>query len=159
MHTASGMRITSPAFRDGDEIPTKYTAEGMDISPPLVWTDVPSHTRSFALIVDDPDAPDPDAPATPWVHWVVTDLPAERHSLHENVGKLSHGHVGVNDWNRAAWGGPNPPRGKHRYFFKLYALDRELDLPRPTKLDVERAIDGHVLAEATLVGTYRKHRH
>jgi Raf kinase inhibitor-like YbhB/YbcL family protein len=152
------MLLSSPAFRDGGEIPTKYTAEGMDISPPLVWSDIPPQTKSFALIVDDPDTPDPDAPVTPWVHWVVTDLPAERHSLHENVGRVAHGHVGRNDWNRAAWGGPNPRIGRHRYFFKLYALDRELEIAHPTKLDVERAMAGHVLAEATLVGTYRKHK-
>lgn len=151
------MQLTSPAFHDGAEIPTKYTSEGMDVSPPLEWTDVPPRTKSFALIVDDPDAPDPNAPTTTWVHWVVVDLPAERHSLHENIGKLAQGHVGLNDWHRAAWGGPNPPFGRHHYHFKLYALDRMLDLARPTKQEVEQAMDGHVIAEATLIGTYHKH--
>ncbi|HSD88685.1 MAG TPA: YbhB/YbcL family Raf kinase inhibitor-like protein, partial [Kofleriaceae bacterium] len=79
--------------------------------------------------------------------------------LHENVGRLSQGHVGLNDWHRAAWGGPSPPIGRHRYFFKLYALDRVLELGKPSKADVERAMDGHILAEATLIGTYKKHRH
>jgi len=153
------MQLTSPAFRDGTEIPTKYTCEGIDVSPPLEWTDVPPRTKSFALIVDDPDAPDPNAPEMTWVHWIVVDLPSERHSLHENLGKLVGGHVGLNDWRHASWGGPCPPHGRHRYFFKLYALDRMLDLARPTKDEVERAMQGHVLAEATLVGTYHKHRH
>lgn len=156
MHVYSSMRITSPAFKNGDEIPTKYTCEGINVSPPLTWTDVPPHTKSLALIVDDPDAPDPEAPTTTWVHWVVTDLPPDRDGLHENLGRLAHGRVGLNDWKRAAWGGPCPPIGRHRYVFKLYALDRVLELARPTKRDVERAMAGHVLAEATLVGTYKK---
>ena len=151
------MRLTSSAFRDGDEIPTKYTCEGIDVSPPLAWSDVPRQTRSLALIVDDPDAPDPEAPTTTWVHWVIVDLPPNRPGLDESVSKLAQGHVGVNDWNRAAWGGPCPPVGRHRYFFKLYALDRVLELVRPTKLELERAMAGHVLAEATLIATYKKH--
>ncbi|MGE0402368.1 MAG: YbhB/YbcL family Raf kinase inhibitor-like protein [Kofleriaceae bacterium] len=153
------MRLTSPAFRDGDEIPQKYTSDGANISPPLAWTDVPPGTRSLALIVDDPDAPDPDAPATTWVHWVVFDMPPSRKNLHEDVGALPDGHVGINDWKRAAWGGPSPPIGRHRYFFKLYALDRTLELSRPTKAELERAMAGHILADATLIGTYKKARH
>ncbi len=152
------MRLTSPAFRDGEEIPTKYTSEGINVSPPLAWNDVPRGTRSLALIVDDPDAPDPAEPQATWVHWVIADLPPDRDHLHENLGKLARGHVGLNDWNRAAWGGPSPPIGRHRYFFKLYALDRVLELPRPTKADLERAMAGHILAEAALIGTYQKHR-
>lgn len=152
------MRLTSPAFRDGDEIPANYTSDGSDVSPPLDWVDVPPHTKSLALVVDDPDAPDPDAPTTTWVHWVLSDLPPSRHGLPENVGRLAHGHVGLNDWNRAAWGGPSPPIGRHRYFFRLYALDRVLELTRPTKLELERAMAGHILAEACLVGTYQKRR-
>jgi len=151
------MRLTSQAFKDGEEIPATYTCEGIDVSPPLDWTDVPPRTRSLALIVDDPDAPDPEAPTTTWVHWVVVDVPPERKGLHENIGRLSHGHIGLNDWHRAAWGGPCPPIGRHRYFFKLYALDRVLELARPSKADVERAMEGHILAEATLIGTYKKH--
>jgi hypothetical protein len=147
------MQLTSPAFRDGGEIPTKYTAEGLDISPPLEWTAVPRATKSFALIVDDPDAMEEN-----WVHWIVVDLPAERHKLHENIGKLAQGHVGFNGWHHATWEGPRPPAGKHHYQFKLYALDRTLDLARPTREEVEHAIEGHVLAEAMLVGTYHRHR-
>jgi Raf kinase inhibitor-like YbhB/YbcL family protein len=132
---------------------------GANISPPLAWTDVPPGTRSLALVVDDPDAPDPEAPTTTWVHWVIFDLPPNRKDLHENVGALAQGHVGLNDWKRAAWGGPCPPIGRHRYSFKLYALDRVLELSRPTKAELERAMAGHILAEATLVGTYKKRNH
>jgi Raf kinase inhibitor-like YbhB/YbcL family protein len=152
------MRLSSPAFRDGEEIPIKYTCEGNDVSPPLDWADVPHQTRSLALVVDDPDAPDPARPTTTWVHWVLVDLPPTQHGLPENLGQLAHGRVGLNDWNRAAWGGPCPPIGRHRYFFKLYALDRLLELARPTKLELERAMAGHILAEAALVGTYEKRR-
>lgn len=134
----------------------KHTAEGIDVSPPLAWTDVPRGTRSLALIVDDPDAPDPDAPATTWVHWVLSDLSPERDHLHENLGRPAVGQVGLNDWHRAAWGGPAPPIGRHRYHFKLYALDCVLGLSRPTKAELERAMAGHVLSEATLIGTYRR---
>ena len=151
------MRLTSPAFRDGCEIPTKHTSEGIDVSPPLAWTDVPRGTKSLALIVDDPDAPDPEEPKTTWVHWIVADLPPDRDHLDETISTLAHGHIGLNDWQRAAWGGPAPPTGRHRYFFKLYALDRVVGLRRPTKAALERAMAGHVLAEATLVGTYQKH--
>ncbi len=152
------MKLTSPAFRDGGEIPTKYTCDGIDVSPPLDWIDVPSQARSLALIVDDPDAPDPEAPTTTWVHWVIVDLPPTRQGLHESIGKLANGHVGLNDWKRAAWGGPCPPIGRHRYVFKLYALDRILELARPTKVELERAMAGHILAEATLVATYQKRK-
>ena len=150
------MRLTSSAFRDGDEIPAKYTG---DVSPPLEWTDVPRQARSLALIVDDPDAPDPDAPRSePWVHWIVIDLPPDRPGLEENVRRLAHGTIGLNDWIRAAWRGPSPPIGRHRYFFRLYALDTVLELARPTRTDVERAMAGHILAEAALIGTYKKPR-
>ncbi len=150
------MRLTSSAFRDGGEIPPKYTSDGANVSPPLHWSDVPAQARSLALIVDDPDAPDPAAPKTTWVHWVIADLPPERDGLAEDAGRIADAHVGLNDWRRAAWGGPSPPIGRHRYFFKLYALDRPLDLAKPTKAQLERAMTGHVLAEATLVGTYQK---
>lgn len=153
------MQLTSPAFGNNGEIPTKYTADGQDVSPPLEWTGVPPRAESLALIVADPDAPDPEAPKTTWVHWVIVDMPATRHDLHENVGKLASGRVGLNDWHRAAWGGPNPPIGRHHYVFKLYALDRMLGLDRPTKAELERAMAGHILAEATLVGTYQKRPH
>lgn len=152
------MRLTSPAFRQGEEIPVKYTCEGIDVSPPLEWTDVPPQTRSFALIVDDPDAPNPAAPTSTWVHWVLCDLAPDCRSLPENSARLAVGHVGLNDWNRTAWGGPCPPIGRHRYFFKLFALGCRLDLPRPTKHELVRAMAGHVLAEATLMGTYERRK-
>ncbi len=153
------MMLTSPAFEDGAEIPAKYTCDGIDVSPPLEWIDVPPNARSLALIVDDPDAPDPAAPTTTWVHWVLVDLPPTRHGVHENVRLLADGHIGLNDWHRAAWGGPCPPIGRHRYVFKLYALDRVLDRARSTKAELESAMAGHILAEATLVGTYQKRTH
>jgi len=150
------MRLTSPAFVEGGPIPATFTCDGADVSPPLAWTDVPVGTRSLALVVDDPDCPDPAAPTATWVHWVIVDLPATTTSLPEDVGGRMRGHVGVNDWGRARWGGPCPPRGRHRYLFKLYALDCQLALTRPSKADVERMMVGHVLATATLTGTYEK---
>jgi Raf kinase inhibitor-like YbhB/YbcL family protein len=153
------LRLTSPAFEDGQEIPTDHTCEGADRSPPLTWSGVPEGARSLALIVDDPDAPDPAAPKRTWVHWVIVDLPPTATALPEAVDALPDGaRVGTNDWKQAAWGGPCPPIGRHRYFFKLYALDIALGLDRPTKREVEAAIAGHVIAEAQLVGTYQKQR-
>lgn len=156
MHLRGSMRLTSSAFDEGSEIPRKYTCDGADVSPPLAWSGAPAGTHSFALVVDDPDAPDPDAPTTTWVHWVVFDLPAESRGLAE--GGHGPGHLGINSWERAAWGGPCPPIGRHRYFFKLYALDRMLRLDRPSKAALERAMAGHVLASATLIGTYQRTR-
>ena len=150
------MRLTSSAFVEGGAIPSTFTCEGADVSPPHAWSDVPAGTRCLALVVDDPDAPDPAAPTTTWVHWVVFDLPPEPATLPEDVGGRMLGQVGVNDWGRTRWGGPCPPRGRHRYQFKLYALDRLLGLSRPSRADVERAMEGHVLAATTLVGTYEK---
>jgi Raf kinase inhibitor-like YbhB/YbcL family protein len=153
------MELRSPAFDDMSSIPSEYTCEGDDVSPALQWSGVPEGTRSLVLIVDDPDAPDPQAPKTTWVHWVLYDVPPTAGSLPRDVGRLPEGtREGLNDWNRTGWGGPCPPIGRHRYFFKLYALDTALgDLgPRATKADVVRAKRGHVLAEARLVGTYEK---
>lgn len=144
------MRLTSPAFREGGEIPVRHASDGEDISPPLAWSGVPGGTLSLALIVDDPDAP-----SGTWTHWIVTDLSPTLTCLRE--GAIA-GHVGVNDWKRAAWNGPAPPRGRHRYEFKLFALDREIGLVRPTRHEVERAMAGHVLAEAKLTGTYEAAR-
>lgn len=143
------MRLTSPAFRDGGEIPDRYAKDGEDHSPPLAWSGVPGDALSLALIVDDPDAP-----RGTWTHWIVTDLPATMTCLGEGASELSGGQVGVNDWKRVGWDGPAPPRGRHRYEFKLYALDRAIGLVRPTRHEVERAMVGHVLAEAKLTGTY-----
>jgi Raf kinase inhibitor-like YbhB/YbcL family protein len=145
------MRLTSKAFPDGGEIPSKYTSDGKNISPPLEWAGVPKKARSFALIVEDPDAP-----SGTFAHWVIVDLPPTTTDLHEGLTQLVGGRMGINDWKRAEWAGPAPPKGRHRYMFKLYALDRELGLERPTKQAVESAIAGHVLAEATLTGTYQR---
>jgi len=152
--------LHSSAFAPGAEIPRRHTCEGEDVSPPLAWSDPPPGTQSFALIVDDPDAPDPKAPKRTWVHWVVYDLPANARSLAEGVGSSlpSGARAGKNDFGRAQWGGPCPPIGRHRYHFKLYALDTTLasSLQRPTKAQLEHAMQGHVLATAQLVGTYQK---
>ena len=152
--------LTSPAFANGGEIPSRYTCEGQDISPELRWEGGPSATKSFGLIVDDPDAPDPRAPKITWVHWVVYDIPADVHGLPENsdTQRLPPGtKQGLNDWKRVGYGGPCPPIGTHRYFFKLYALDTVLpDLGRPTKAELLNAMKGHVLEEAQLIGTYKK---
>jgi Raf kinase inhibitor-like YbhB/YbcL family protein len=152
--------LTSPAFANNGGIPKQYTCEGPDIAPPLRWSDAPQGTRSFALIIDDPDAPDPRAPKMTWVHWVVYNIPAEVRDLREdaaNSGLPSRAKQGLNDWKRAGYGGPCPPIGRHRYFHKLYALDSLLpDLGQPTKAQLLDAIKGHVVAEAQLVGTYQK---
>lgn len=152
--------LTSSAFAHEGEIPTVYTCEGADISPPLAWTDPPEGTKSLALIVDDPDAPDPEAPKMTWVHWVLYNLPAGAGALAEALAPddLPEGtREGVNDWGRTGYGGPCPPIGRHRYFHKLYALDVVLpDLGAPTKAVLEKAMEGHVLARTALMGTYEK---
>jgi len=150
--------LTSTAFSPHEEIPAKYTCEGDDVSPPLAWSGFPAATRSLVLIVDDPDAPDPAAPKMTYVHWVLYNLPATCNGLAEDMRALPPGTLeGVNDWQRTGYGGPCPPIGRHRYFHKLYALDCVLpDLGRPTKLRLEQAMAGHVLAAAELVGTYHK---
>jgi Raf kinase inhibitor-like YbhB/YbcL family protein len=154
------MQITSTAFANQGSIPAKHTCEGPDVSPALAWVGAPTGTKSFALIVDDPDAPDPAAPKMTWVHWVLYDLPASAAGLPEAVAAkdLPKGTLeGTNDWKRTGYGGPCPPIGRHRYFFKLYALDAVLpDLGGPTKAKLEAAMKGHVLAEAQLMGTYQK---
>jgi Raf kinase inhibitor-like YbhB/YbcL family protein len=154
------LALTSPAFAEGGEIPARHTCEGDDVSPPLAWSAPPAGTRSLALIVDDPDAPDPRAPRTTWVHWVLYDLPPTAGPLPEGAGRdaLPAGtREGLNDWGRPGYGGPCPPVGRHRYFFKLYALDTVLpDLGRATKARLEEAMRGHVLAQGELVGTYEK---
>jgi Raf kinase inhibitor-like YbhB/YbcL family protein len=153
--------LTSPAFGHDSDIPERYTCEGADISPPLAWSGAPQGTKSFALIVDDPDAPDPRAPKMTWVHWIVVDIPADVLELVENAsarGLPEGAYQGVNDWKRTAYGGPCPPVGRHRYFHKLYALSTVLpNLKRPTVATVLAATKGHVIAQAQLVGTYQKH--
>jgi len=152
------LKLTSAAFAHGGEIPRKHTCDGQDVSPPLAWTGVPPGAKSLVLIVDDPDAPDPAAPKMTWVHWVLYDLPPAATGLAEGVRQLPPGaREGLNDWKRTGYGGPCPPIGRHRYFHKLYALDAALgDLGRPTKAKLEAAMKGHVLAQAELVGSYRK---
>ena len=152
------MLLTSTAFEHGGNIPAIYTCEGNDASPPLQWTQAPPGTKSLALIVDDPDAPDPAHPRMTWVHWVLYNLPVASDGLPQGVTHLPAGtREGRNDWKRTGYGGPCPPVGRHRYFFKLYALDTELpDLKTPDKIALEKAIKGHVLEQAELIGTYQK---
>jgi len=155
------MEITSSAFKNHGDIPKKYTCDGEDISPPLLWSNVPEGTKSLALIVDDPDAPDPKAPKMVWVHWVLYNIPPDSTHLDEAVSEkhLPAGTLeGLNDWKRTGYGGPCPPRGKHRYFHKLYALDTVLpDLQKPTKAKLEKAMEGHILEKAELIGEYERH--
>jgi Raf kinase inhibitor-like YbhB/YbcL family protein len=151
--------LESSAFLTYGEIPRKYTCEGEDVSPPLAWSGAPASVKSFALVVDDPDAPDPKAPKTTWVHWVVYNLPPSTHALAEGAARAlpAGARNGKNDWKRTGYGGPCPPIGRHRYFHKLYALDVELpDLHEPTKTELESAMKGHVIERAELVGTYQK---
>ena len=154
------LKITSSAFQPNGSIPSLYTCEGKDISPPLAWSAAPANTKSFALIVDDPDAPDPAKPQRVYVHWVVYNLPATATTLAENASKkgMPKGAVqGKNDWGKTEYGGPCPPIGRHRYFFKIYALDTELvGLSSPSKADLENAIKGHVLDTGEVIGTYQK---
>lgn len=153
------LSITSSRFTDGGAIPSHYTCEGSDASPPLTFAGIPAEAKSLALIVDDPDAPDPKAPKMTWVHWVLYNLPPGTPGLAEGMtkGALPKGTAeGINDWKRAGWGGPCPPIGRHRYFFKLYALDTTLALETADKAHLEKAMAGHVLAKAELVGTYLK---
>lgn len=155
--TVMSLDLISSAFAEGEAIPTRYTCDGEDVSPPLKWSNVPEGTKSFALIADDPDAP-----AGTWVHWVIYDIPANVSELPEAVPTtetLANGaRQGVNDFKRIGYGGPCPPRGApHRYFFKLYALDVVLGLePRATKKDLLRAMEDHILAQGQLMGTYKR---
>lgn len=154
---AMAFRIESPAFRAQGKIPKKYTCDGTDVSPPLAWKEAPQGAKSFALISDDPDAP-----VGAWVHWVIYDIPSNAQELQEGVPKTERlsnsAKQGMTDFRRVGYGGPCPPAGKpHRYFFKLYALDTPLDLPpKATKADLLMAMNGHVLAQAELVGLYQR---
>ena len=148
--------LTSSAFVAGESIPRKYTCDGDDVSPPLGWSDPPAGTQSLALVCDDPDAP-----VGTWIHWVLYDLPAETRGLPEAVPSdadlAGGGRSGENSWRRLGYGGPCPPSGTHRYFFKLYALDTTLDLSAgASKKQVLKAMEGHVLAQAELMGTYSR---
>jgi Raf kinase inhibitor-like YbhB/YbcL family protein len=158
--TAMTLVLNSTAFAPNASIPKVYTCEGKDLSPPLAWSGAPDGTKSFVLIVDDPDAPDPKAPKLTWVHWVIYNIPATAMSLAEDEKKqgVPKGTLpGLNDWKKTGYGGPCPPIGRHRYFHKLYALDTVLpDLKQPIKAQVLDAMKGHVLAETQLIGTYQK---
>jgi Raf kinase inhibitor-like YbhB/YbcL family protein len=149
------MQLVSTAFSEGGTIPRQYTCDGKDVSPPLTWSGVPEGAKSIALICDDPDA------SKTWVHWVIFDLPPAVKGLPEGIATSAEvaggGTQGTNDFRKVGYGGPCPPSGTHRYFFKLYALDTQVKLKsNATKADVERAMKGHVLAEATLMGRYAR---
>lgn len=152
--------LLSEAFVNQGAIPSQYTCEGKDISPPLAWSKIPSQAKSLVLIVDDPDAPDPTAPKMTYVHWLLYNIPVNSHGLAEDVSadQLPPGTLeGKNDWHRTGYGGPCPPIGRHRYFFKLFALDVVLpDLNNPSKSQLEQAMKGHILEETQLIGTYIK---
>ena len=162
LHAEEIMALTlkSSAFDNGGAIPSRYTCEGEDVSPPLVWTGVPETARSLVLIIDDPDAPDPNAPKTIWVHWVLYNIPPDVTGLPEGVvpEQLSPGIMeGLNDWNRTGYGGPCPPIGRHRYFHKLYALDTLLEgMNTPTKAEIEATMKGHIISQTEFMGTYKK---
>jgi Raf kinase inhibitor-like YbhB/YbcL family protein len=156
---AMSLTLTSSAFVQGGKIPSKYTCEGADMSPPLAFAGVPPGAKSLAFVLDDPDAPDPSAPKRVWVHWVVINLPPDSHGLAENASAagLPNGAVeGTNDQGQTAYHGPCPPIGRHRYFHKLYALDIALPAKALTKAELEAAMQGHVLATAELMGTFQK---
>jgi len=152
--------LTSPAFTPDGQIPAEYTCDSKDVAPALEWSGAPAGTRSFALIMDDPDAPDPKAPKMTYVHWVMYDVPATVTGIPRGGQTPAGARDGHNDWKKAGYGGPCPPIGRHRYFFKLYALDTLLgDLKAPTKQQLLAKIEGHVVAQAELIGTYeRTHR-
>ena len=154
------LSIRSNAFEHEGEIPVQYTCQGEDIAPDLEWSNVPEGTKSLVLIVDDPDAPDPDAPKMTWVHWVVYNIPPDATGFPEGAAfaDLPEGAKdGINDWKRTGYGGPCPPIGRHRYYHKLYALDTMLEgLNNPTKDEVVAAMEGYVIAEVVLMGTYEK---
>ena len=157
MQTA--FQLTSSAYRDQGPMDARFTCEGDDVSPPLQWRGAPAGTKSFALILDDPDAPDPAHPQRTWVHWVLYDIPAAVTSLAEGASRTppAGSRDGSNDFGKSGYGGPCPPIGRHRYFHKLYALDVVLpDLHNPSKAQLLAALQGHVLAETQLIGTYQK---
>ena len=154
------LSLQSAAFTQCSQIPRQYTCDGDNISPPLSWRGLPIQTKSLVLIVDDPDAPDPKAPKTTWVHWLVYNIPTDAEGLAEAVSpkQLPKGvEQGMNDWDEVGYGGPCPPIGRHRYFHKLYALDTVLTgLFKPTKAQLEAAMQGHIIESTELIGTYAK---
>ena len=157
---AAILTLTSPSFTHEGTIPEHFTCDGKDISPALDWSNIPEGSKSLVLIVDDPDAPDPAAPKIVWVHWVLYNIPPTANGLIEGVTEknLPPGTLqGINDWKRIGYGGPCPPIGNHRYFYKLYALDRVLpDLHRPTKSQLEQAMQNHIIGQGVLIGRYQR---
>jgi Raf kinase inhibitor-like YbhB/YbcL family protein len=152
------IKLTSVAFKDGQSIPATYTCDGVNISPPLEWSGLPKTAKTMAIVVDDPDAP-----AGTWVHWVLYNLPADNIGLVENVPASENlkagGFQGKNDFGKLGYGGPCPPSGTHRYFFRIYALDSELPLPAgATKAELMKAMEGHIVLQGQLMGTYRRSR-
>lgn len=156
------LTLTSSSFNHKGMIPSRHTCDGQDSSPPLSWMGIPAGTKSLVLIVDDPDAPDPAAPQTTWVHWVLYNIPPSAAGLSEGVAakSLPPGTLqGINDWQRTGYGGPCPPVGNHRYFHKLYALNAVLpDLKSPTKALLEQTMQSHVISHTELVGFYQRRR-
>lgn len=154
------LTLTSASFQHGGMIPLRHTCDGDDLSPQLLWRGMPANTQSLVLIVDDPDAPDPQAPKMTWVHWVLYNMPPHATELAEGIAatNLPTGTLqGLNDWRRTGYGGPCPPIGRHRYFHKLFALDTRLpDLKSPSKAALEKAMQGHILAHAELIGSYQR---
>lgn len=154
------LKLLSSAFEHNGSIPSRYTCDGDNISPPLSWQGIPAETKSLALIVDDPDAPDPKAPKRVWVHWLVFNIPASVSSLAagQTADNLIEGaEQGKNDWSDIGYGGPCPPIGRHRYFHTLYALDVEkLDISQPSKAELEIAMNHHIIDKAELIGTYSR---
>jgi Raf kinase inhibitor-like YbhB/YbcL family protein len=155
------MRLSSPNLRDGASIPERFTCDGDDVSPPLVIEDIPDNARSLAIVVDDPDAP-----SGTFVHWLLWNLPADKREVPEGIPRdrevrqLANARQGTNDFRKIGYGGPCPPRGEHHYRFHLYAVDDELDLNAgANRKELEQALEGHVVAEAELVGTYRRAVH
>ena len=150
------MELSSVAFKNGASIPKQYTCDGPNISPPLQWAGIPDNSRSLAVLVDDPDAARGN-----WVHWILFNIPPQTAELTENIRKTrtipNGARQGTNDFREIGYGGPCPPGGKHRYFFRLFALDTELNLdPGSSRTDLERSMAGHILAETQLMGTYQR---
>ena len=151
------MNLSSPSFKNGADIDKRFTCDGADVSPQLVWSDAPADAKTFALLVDDPDAP-----VGNWNHWTIWNVPASAHGLSEGTPKEARlpdgSQQGLNDFHKPGYNGPCPPQGKpHRYYFKLFALDTKLELkPTATKKELEAAIKGHILAQAEWMGRYRR---
>jgi hypothetical protein len=160
MEVKTMIQLKSASFENQKNMDRKFTCDGENISPQLAWSDLPEGTKSIVLIVDDPDAPDPAKPKMTWVHWVLYNIPTSARALPEGIKTtdLPQGTLeGTNNWGKTGYGGPCPPIGTHRYFHKLFALDVVLpDLNHPTKAKLEKAMEGHVLAKAELIGLYRR---